>query len=128
MNSLKMNFIHWTPRIICIIAILFVSIFAFDAFDTCCTIWDKIAAFLMHMIPSFVLLIVLLIAWKFEFVGGILLTIIGLVLSPIIFIHNYHMNDSVWMSLGIILTITFPFIVTGILFIISHYKKKKMKA
>ena len=39
--------------------------------------------------------------------------------------HNYNMNHSVGMSIGIIMAITFPFVVVGILFIISHFIKKK---
>jgi hypothetical protein len=39
---------------------------------------------------------------------------------------NLNRNHfSVMQCLGIILMITFPFIVVGILFLISHYKKKK---
>lgn len=117
--------IHWLPRIICILAILFVSLFAADAFDHGENIWQKLGAFLMHLIPSFILLAILIIAWKWELIGGIIFTVIGLGLSPVVFMHNYKMNDSVGMSLGIIMMITFPFIVVGILFIVSHYMKKR---
>ncbi len=37
--------IHWLPRIICILAILFVSLFAADAFDHGENIWQKIGCF-----------------------------------------------------------------------------------
>ena len=67
----------------------------------------------------------LLIAWKRELIGGILFLIIGIVLSPLIDIHNYRMNDSVITSLLIITTITFPFILVGVLFIIGHLHKRK---
>ena len=117
--------IHWLPRIICILAILFVSMFALDAFDSELTIWQQIGDFLMHLIPSFVLIILLIIAWKWEFIGGIIFTLIGLGLSPFIFMHNYKMNHSVWMSLMTILIITMPFVIVGILFIVSHNQKKK---
>lgn len=116
---------HWLPRIICILAILFVSVFALDAFSPELTIWQQIGSFLMHLIPSFILLAFLIVAWKWEYIGGIIFTVIGLGLSPFIFMHNYNMNHSVGISLGIILTITFPFVVVGILFIISHFMKKK---
>ena len=117
--------IHWLPRVICILAILFISMFAADAFEPGLTIWQQLGGFLMHLIPSFILLSLLIVAWKWEYIGGIIFTVIGLGLSPFIFMHNYNMNHSVVMSLGIILTITFPFVVVGILFIISHFMKKK---
>ncbi len=116
---------HWLPRIICILAILFISVFASDAFAPGLTTWQQLGAFAMHLIPSFILLVILIIAWKWELVGGIIFAFLGLGLSPFIFLHNYDMNHSVAMSLGIIALITFPFFCVGILFIISYYKKKK---
>ena len=120
-----LKIIHWSPRVICILAILFVSMFALDAFDSKLSVWQQIGGFAMHLVPSFILLVFLIIAWKWELVGGILFTLVGVVLSPFVFKMNYNMNQSVSMSIGIIAAITFPFIVVGVLFIISHYLKKK---
>ena len=99
--------------------------FALDAFNPEKTFWQQIGDFLMHLILSFVLVIFLIIAWKREYIGGIIFTLIGLGFSPFIFVHNYKMNQSVLMSLLIILIITVPFVIAGILFIMSHRKKKK---
>jgi hypothetical protein len=121
----KTIILFWLPRIICILAILFVSLFALDAFQPNLSIWQQIGAFLMHLIPSFILTALLLIAWKWEYVGGIVFIIIGLGLSPMVFMHNYNMNHSIWMSLGIISSITLPFIVVGVLFIRSQLYKNK---
>ena len=110
---------HWLPRIICILAILFISIFAADAFE------EGLSAVLIHLIPSFVLITFLIIAWKWEFIGGIIFTLIGLGLTPFIFMLNYNRNHSIFDSLLTLLLITFPFIVVGILFIVSHLLKRK---
>ena len=117
--------LHWAPRMLCILAILFISIFAADSFSPELTFWQQMGGFLIHLIPSFILIIILAVAWKWELAGGILFTVIGLILSPVIFMFNYNSNHSVGISLGVILAITFPFIVTGTLFIVSHYFKKK---
>jgi hypothetical protein len=116
---------HWLPRILCILAILFISMFALDSFSPERTFWQNLGAFLIHLIPSCVLIALLLIAWKWELIGGIIFTIIGLGMSPFIYSHNFHMNHSVGKSLGVILIITVPFIIVGILFIVSHFMKKK---
>ncbi len=116
---------HWLPRIICILAILFISIFALDAFEPGLSLWQQLTAFLIHLIPSFVLLFFLVIAWKWELIGGIIFTLISLVFTPFIFMLNYNRNHSILSSLFIILVITFPFIVVGILFIVSHLLKRK---
>lgn len=123
--KLSAKVLHWLPRVIGILAILFVSLFALDAFAPNLTVWQQIGAFIIHLIPSFVLVIFLLIAWKWEFVGGIIFIVIGLGLSPFLFFHNYRMNQSIWMSLGIISVITLPLVIVGILFIISHFRKRK---
>ncbi|KAA3662085.1 MAG: hypothetical protein DWQ10_03225 [Calditrichaeota bacterium] len=116
---------HWLPRILCVLAILFISLFALDAFKPGLTIWQQLRGFFMHLIPSYILFAFFAIAWKWELIGGSIFTVIGIAFSPIVFTHNYNMNHSVSMSLGIIMLITFPFVVVGILFIVSHYKKKR---
>lgn len=121
----SVKIIQWLPRIICILAILFVSLFAIDAFEPGHTIWQQLGAFFMHLIPSFILISILIIAWKWELTGGIIFIIIGLVLTPFVFSMNYKMNESIWMSLGIIASITIPFVVVGILFTLSYQLKKK---
>jgi hypothetical protein len=117
---------HWSPRIICILAILFVSIFATDAFSPGLSIWQQLGGFIIQLIPSFILLAFLFVAWKWELLGGIILLVTGLALSPFIFTLNHNRNHfSVGASLGVVMMITFPFVVVGILFIISNYLKKK---
>ena len=118
--------LYWTARILCILAILFISLFALDSVSSERTFWQNATALLMSLIPSFVLLAALIIAWKWEKTGGIILTIIGLALSIFVFILNYKRNHfSVANSLKNALILTIPFILVGILFILSHYRKKK---
>jgi len=117
---------HWIPRTLCILAILFISVFAADAFEEGRTIAQQLGAFFMHLIPSFILLAFLLIAWKRELLGGIIFTIAGILMTPVIFYHNYNVNHfSVPACIGVVMIITFPFIVVGVLFILSHYISKK---
>ncbi len=123
-NSIKLY--HWLPRIICILAILFVSMFALDSFAPELTLWQQIGGFLIHLIPTYILIAVLLIAWKWEYVGGILFTILGIAFCIAVFILNNHRNhNTIWQSFGIALMIAFPFVIVGVLFIVSHNKKKQ---
>ena len=122
-TSLKI--IHWAPRILCILSIAFVSLFALDAFGHGNPILEQIGDFLMHLIPSFILAGLLLFAWKKELWGGIIFLIIGLILSPFIYKMNFNMNQSVTQSLSVVALITFPFVIVGFLFILSNYLKKK---
>ena len=121
----SLTIVHWVPRILCILAILFISMFALDSFDPRYTLWQQIVALFMHLIPTWFLIIFLVVAWKWELIGGIILMMFALGFTPFIYTHNYNMNHSVWMSLSIILMINLPFVVTGGLFILSHFLKKK---
>ncbi|HWR99183.1 MAG TPA: hypothetical protein VN249_01135 [Prolixibacteraceae bacterium] len=115
----------WIPRILCILAILFISMFALDSFAPGLTIWEQIRDFLIHLIPTYILLAILIIAWKWEKTGGIILMISGLGLSPSVFLLNFHRTGSIWMALGIVLIINIPFVMVGALFVLSNYLKKK---
>jgi prolipoprotein diacylglyceryltransferase len=118
--------LYWTARILCILAILFISLFALDSVSSERTFWQNATALLMSLIPSFVLLAALIIAWKWEKTGGIILTIIGLALSIFVFVLNYKRNHfSVANSLKNALILAIPFVLAGILFILSQYRKKK---
>ena len=118
--------LYWTARILCILAILFISLFALDSVSSERTFWQNATALIMSLIPSFVLLAALIIAWKWEKTGGIILTIIGLALSIFVFVLNYKRNQfSVANSLKNALILAIPFVLAGILFILSHHRKKK---
>jgi len=125
MNNSK-DFYFWLPRVICIAAILFVSMFALDSFGPGLTIWQQIGGFLIHLIPSYVLIALLLVAWKWEYVGGILYIVLGLMFSVFIFNINFVRNQfSFGQSLFNAAIIAFPFVIAGFLFIVSYKRKKK---
>ena len=118
--------LYWAARILCILAILFISLFALDSVSSDRTFWQNATALIMSLIPSFILLAALIIAWKWEKTGGIILTIMGLALSIFVFVLNYKRNHfSVANSLKNALILAIPFVLAGILFILSHYRKKK---
>ena len=119
------DWFHWVPRVLCILAILFISMFALDAFAPGLTIWEQIRDFLIHLLPSYFLLAALLIAWKWEKIGGIILLSIGLGFSPFIFLMNWHRTGSIWWAIVIVLMINLPFVAVGALFLVSNYLKKK---
>ena len=125
MMKTKIKIMHWTPRILCILAILFLEMFALDSFDNRFTIGQQLLAFLMHSIPSLVFTGIYILAWKKELIGGIIFILIGAGFSPFIYLHNYEMNNSLWISLSIVLVLNFPFIIIGGLLIISNILKKK---
>ncbi len=125
-TSLKV--LHWTPRVLGIMAIMFLSMFAMDSFSNDLTIWLQIRGFLIHLIPSFILLAFLVIAWKWEFVGGMIYALTGLGFIPFIYMGNFKNNNSVWTSIQIVLIINIPLVIVGILFLINHFKKRNQNS
>lgn len=115
----------WIPRVLCMLAILFISMFALDAFAPGLSLWEQIRDFLIHLIPTYILAAVLAIAWKWEKIGGIILMSIGLGLSPFIFLINWNRTGSFWIATGIVLMINLPFVVVGALFLLSSYVRKQ---
>ena len=63
--------LHWTPRVLGILFVAFVSIFALDVFDAGYSFWETLVALTMHLIPTFVLIAVLIAAWRWPWVGGV---------------------------------------------------------
>jgi hypothetical protein len=61
----------WTPRVLGIVFALFVSMFALDVFGEENGFWKTTIALLLHLIPTGVILVVLAIAWRWEWVGVI---------------------------------------------------------
>ncbi|MFA6918013.1 MAG: hypothetical protein WC285_04275 [Candidatus Gracilibacteria bacterium] len=116
--------IFWTPRILAIIFILFLSLFSLDIFDGNYGFRGTVVGLFMHNIPSLVLLIVLLISWKYEIVGGIVFILAGLLYIGSLAAGKFSDPSLGW---GIIqsLIISGPAFLVGILFLVGWFKKKK---
>jgi len=120
----KVNkFIYWTPRVASIIFILFLAMFSLDIFDANYGFWGTVVGLFMHNIPVFILLIVLIISWKYEIVGGIAFILAGLLYLGLLAINRpfqlYYLSWSLFIA-G-------PAFLIGILFIINWLKKRKCK-
>jgi hypothetical protein len=75
-SSLKRVLI-WTPRVLAILFAIFISLFALDVFGEGYTFWETVWALLMHLVPTFLVLIALAIAWRWAWLGGILFLALG---------------------------------------------------
>ena len=66
----KQKIIYWLPRLLSLGFVIFLSLFALDVFGEKSG-WAVALALVMHLLPSLGLLIVIIIAWKYELVGAI---------------------------------------------------------
>ena len=107
--------LFWIPRILGIIFAVFISLFALDAFTDGYT-WLTFAGFLIHLIPTYLLIIALVIAWKWNLIGGIIYLALG-----VFYIIISSAEPIAFLIVGI------PVIITGGLFILEWYLKKRTK-
>jgi hypothetical protein len=71
MNTFWRKTLLWTPRVLGILFVLFLGIFALDIFDMQLGFWGTIVGLFMHLIPNILLAIVIALAWKWEWVGAV---------------------------------------------------------
>jgi hypothetical protein len=108
---MKEKILFRAPRIITILAILFMMVFSLDAFEGDDPIGRKMLGLLMNSIPALLLVVVLIISWKWEVAGGILF-IAAFVAMSILF-KSFNGNTVSLIVIG-------PFLLVGILFILHH--------
>ncbi len=118
---MKERLLYWTPRLIGILAVLFMMMFSIDCMGEYSE-WKKILlCFLMHNIPAFIVLAAFVLAWIREYPGGLLLIIMAV--AGAIYFRGFSGN---W---GVLIVMA-PFLVAGILFIIhatSYQVKQEQK-
>lgn len=107
------NIIKWSARILSILFILFISMFALDSSGI---------GFFIHLIPSYILVALLILSWFKPLSGGICFIILSGLFTY--FFKTY--NDII-----VFLLISIPVLIIGILFIIQYYieneKNNKIK-
>jgi len=120
----KINrFIFWTPRILSIVFILFLMLFSFDIFGMGFGFWETIKGLFIHNIPALILLITLIISWKYEIVGGIIFNLAGLGYSFLI-LNSILKGPFEWYMLFYPLIIAVPAFIIGVLFLINWVRRR----
>ncbi len=111
-NNYMKTVIYWLPRILAVLFIAFISMFALDVFSEGYTLNQLLLALFMHLIPSFILTALTIIAWKNERIGGFSFIVAGFAL--LVFTHFEA------------LIIAIPaFVIGGVFLISSHYRSNK---
>ena len=108
--STPLKLLYWTPRILSIVFIMFSSLFALDVFDEVTSIGEIIINLFMHLIPQFILIIILVITWRREWIGGILFSVFGLLYIGL------NWGRFPWMTYTIVAG---PLIIIGIFFLLN---------
>jgi len=113
--ELKKNRLCWAARIVTILYIIFISLFAFDVFEEGTGIWMTLFRFIIHLIPSIILAAVLFVAWRCERFGGALFLIVSIIFT--LFFRTYKETLSFFL-------VSVPPLVSGIMFWFGAGKNK----
>jgi hypothetical protein len=103
---MKASILYWLPRILIVIYLIFISLFALDELG-------NTLGFVIHLIPSFIVLTVAIYIWKNELFGGLLLIILGIIFSI------YFRNIYAFIAVAV------PLIVIGLLFVYQSRKENE---
>lgn len=113
------KYLYWIPRILSIIFILFLMLLSLDIFEMNLGFWGTMVGLFMHNLPALFLLVVLIISWKYEIIGGIFF-----ILAGILYIILLMKNPFEWYMLLWALQISGIAFLIGILFLVNWYKNK----
>ncbi|RMF56091.1 hypothetical protein D6745_00250 [Candidatus Woesearchaeota archaeon] len=115
----KKKVLYWSPRILSITYIIFISLFALDVFEEGYGFPKIFFALLIHLIPSIILTICACVSWRKELFGGIAFMILGIAFT--VFFKTYNNVLSLIFISG-------PVFIISILFFLSkHYSDKTLK-
>ena len=118
MNTSIKRVLFWTPRVLCILFGIFLSLFALDVFSEGYGFVETILALLIHLVPVYIVFIVLVIAWRWEWVGAILF--IALALFYLVWSwERFH-----WSAY---LVISGPLALLGVLFLFNWIYRAQLR-
>jgi len=117
--------LYWTPRALCIAYALFLAVFSLDVFSESRGFWQTLLALAMHNIPSALIVAILVVAWRREWIGTVLFAVAGL--SYVMWTMQ-HGNLSGEVKLLWILTIAGPVFVISALFLVNWLRRAELHA
>ena len=111
--------LYWTPRILSLVFVCFLALFSLDVFDMGLGFWGTAAALLIHNLPSLILLLVVIVAWKHEIVGAV-----GFILGGFLYIGLLMRNPFEWYYMVWALQISGTAFLIGALFLVGWRRKR----
>lgn len=112
-NNIKVV-LTWFPRILAMLFAGFISIFALDSFEGHDSILQKIGHLFVHLIPTFMVLAVLWLAWHRRIFGGLVFMTLGMV---------FTIHFRTWTETSLFLLFSMPLFIAGVGFIVSRYSQ-----
>ncbi len=117
--------LFWAPRVLSIAFVAFLSLFAMDVFDEHLGFWQTAIDLTMHLIPSFVLIVVLILAWRWEWIGAALYAAAGLLY--VIWVASMARPVPPAVRLTWVLCIAGPAFLIAALFLANWIRRRELR-
>jgi hypothetical protein len=118
MNKMSKRLLFWTPRVVCILFAVFLSLFSLDVFSEDYSIRETILALLTHLVPVYIVVIALALAWRWEWIGAFLFIALALFY---LFMTRFRAPWSTY------LIISGPSFLVGVLFLLNRVYREELR-
>ncbi len=118
MSRVNGKLLYWIPRALGLAFAIFIGVFALDVFSTNLPLGKQLVAFAIHLLPTYLILIVLAFAWKWESLGGAGFIALGLLYM---WITGFKFSPMVYL---IISGLAF---LTGLLFLADWFVRHRLR-
>jgi len=95
---------------LCIAFTLFVGLFAFDTFAEPIPFWQAFGGFLIHLLPAYLIVVLLVLAWRWEWIGTV-----GAIVFGVAYVVLTR-GEEHWSAYVVLIT---PLAIIGLLFFIG---------
>ena len=119
MNKTLRGFLFWTPRGLGILIVGLLTLLSTDVFVEGYPFWQAIGGFLIHMLPAFAVLLLLVFAGRWEWIGAL-----GFIAFGVWYVAITWSNDMHWSAYAILSGIP---ILIGILFLVGWVKRGEVR-
>lgn len=110
--------LFWLPRVLGILFAIFLSLFAFDIFNQGYGVRETVQGLLIHLIPVFIVVAVLVLTWRRQWIGALLFPTLALS-YPVLTQGRQH-----W---SVYLVISGPLVLLGVLFILNWIYREQLQ-
>jgi hypothetical protein len=115
MTAISGRVLFWTPRVLGIAFAIFLSMFALDVFSEGYSFWQTLGALMIHLVPTAIIVAVLVVAWRWEWIGAVLFA------AAALFYLVTTLKHPDW-----ILAISGPLFLIAALFLVNWFKRAEL--
>ena len=121
MNKTLRGFLFWTPRVLGILIAALLTLLSTDVFAEGYPFWQSILGFLIHMLPAFAVILTIVLAWRWEWVGTLGFFGFGVWYIALAWDNNFDFD---WVVYAMLVGI--PALI-GILFLVGWLKRNEIR-